>query len=38
MGELAITVFIGVWLSAAAVAAYLRLKDDFGDIGDKKNG
>lgn len=27
--EIVITIFIGVWLSAAAVLAYLQLKKDF---------
>lgn len=35
--EIAIVIFIGVWLSAAGVLGYLALRRDFKDYIEKKD-
>lgn len=35
MGEILIACFIGVWLTAANVVAYIQLKKDFKKKGNK---
>lgn len=32
MIEIAIAVFIGVWLSTSAILAYIQLKNDFSKV------
>lgn len=35
MGEIIVACFIGVWLTAAGIAAHKRLKKDYETIGGK---
>ena len=37
MGEIMITVFIGLWLSGAAVAAYWQLRKEYDGVQGGKN-
>ena len=36
MGEIIVAVFIGIWLTAAGIAAYMRLKKDYKNMEDTK--
>lgn len=33
--EIAITVFIGIWLSVAAILGYIQIKKDFKKAGEE---
>ena len=35
--EYAIAIFVGVWISAAGILAYYRIKKDFADIESSGN-
>ncbi len=35
--EYAIAIFVGVWISAAGLLAYYRIKKDFSDLEEKKD-
>ena len=35
--EIAIVVFIGLWLCGASIAAYIRLKKEYWEVVERKN-
>lgn len=36
--EFAIAIFVGIWVAAAGLLAYCRIKRDFDDIEKKEDG